>query len=147
MSNEEIYLGTYSPKNGDWIRGECLYLKKHSWDCGRYWGMGYIGNKNLHTRFDETFFMPTYWTNVDEHFKETYLTQDDWWKLLEYMKTAYALRQAAEVIGRGGSHITDPCIEPNKKMAAEINERLGKLLDEIWDWLKKTEKNQRTPQC
>ena len=28
--------------------GERVYLSKHSWDCGWYWGFGYVGNRDCH---------------------------------------------------------------------------------------------------
>jgi hypothetical protein len=34
---------------------EAIYLEDFSWDCGWYWGGGYIGNRNMHCHFDGCF--------------------------------------------------------------------------------------------
>lgn len=34
---------------------EPVFLTDFKWDCGWYWGGGYIGNKNFHTHFDGCF--------------------------------------------------------------------------------------------
>jgi hypothetical protein len=35
--------------------GKPVYLEDFSWDCGWYWGGGYVGNSNLHCHFDGCF--------------------------------------------------------------------------------------------
>ena len=32
-----------------------VYLEGFKWDCGWYWGGGYIGNKDFHAHFDDAF--------------------------------------------------------------------------------------------
>jgi hypothetical protein len=34
---------------------ERIYLTGFNWDCGWYWGGGYLGNKNMHTHFNGCF--------------------------------------------------------------------------------------------
>ena len=48
-SDKRWYLGKLkgSPEN--------VYLYDFSWDCGWYWGGGYIGNRNFHAHFDGAF--------------------------------------------------------------------------------------------
>ena len=48
--NFRVYLGT---TKGDFP--EQIYLSGFSWDCGWYWGGGYLGNRNMHTHFDGCF--------------------------------------------------------------------------------------------
>lgn len=61
---------------------EPVYLEDFSWDCGWYWGGGYIGNSRFHSHFDSAFlntpdsrghalgnfFDP--WTRFPEHLKK-----------------------------------------------------------------------------
>ena len=58
--SEKIFLGTVRDGiEGMIISGEKLYIEKHSFDCGWYWGFGYIGNKNIHTHFSELLYPDT----------------------------------------------------------------------------------------
>jgi len=53
MSEEKILLGfTKKELTGESRR---IYLTDFSWDCGWYWGGGYIGNRDLHCHFDGCF--------------------------------------------------------------------------------------------
>ena len=115
INNKGYLLGVYDE---DWI-----YLQKPSWDCGWYWGFGYLHyhSKNdrswhCHTHFDSVFFdngncTPkefnnlTSWDRLNKLDLCT-LSKDERWKLLDYMKTFYTLKESAEVFGRGGSHFT-----------------------------------------
>ena len=104
--------------------GKLYWLEEPSWDCGWYWGCGYVEcytnnlnpqrarDINAHQHFDGLFFnrQKNGWDNFKEFFVETPLTDNELWKLLELMKTIYTLKDAAEVLGRGGSHYTsNPC--------------------------------------
>lgn len=122
--------------DGDWI-----YLKPPSWDCGWYWGFGYLkyhrmNNKSyhIHTHFDSVFFECSRYESTDWNSKSSYdrlcslerctLTKDEIWKLLDYMKTFYTLRESAEVLGRGGSHYTSKAnldVIKNEEMVHTIN--------------------------
>lgn len=62
---------------------------------------------------------------IKTHFTEWTLTDDDTWTFCELMKTFYTLKEAAEVLGRGGSHYTaNPCfyIIKNIEETKRINE-------------------------
>lgn len=52
MTQNKVYLGKTKSEFG---RSEPIYLFDFSWDCGWYWGGGYIGNKNMHCHFDGCF--------------------------------------------------------------------------------------------
>lgn len=100
--------------------GEFVWLEKPSWDCGWYWGFGYLhtftNNKepefskdiSSHFHFDSSFLN----SNIDgfdafkNYFDACVLSDDEIWQLLELAKTAYTLKETAEVFGRGGSHYT-----------------------------------------
>ena len=114
-----------------------LYLSKHSWDCGWYWGFGYIGNNGCHMHIDSLIGADY---NVDRVFdKGTSITQTQWWIIRDLFVQAYALKVAAEVYRSGGRQantrpgITD-CIK-NLEMAALINKDLKTVLDKVWDFL------------
>ena len=34
------------------VDGNTIYLSSPSWDCGWYWGFGYLGNKDCHYHID-----------------------------------------------------------------------------------------------
>lgn len=133
---DKIYLGRGGPglKYGE---GEAIYLKKHSWACGWYWGFGYLGNKDLHFHFDSVFGSQETF-NVDNVFEVTWITQDMWWILRDLFKSAYALREAAEVYRHGGHQTSKakPYRVTSPDMAKYINADLEKTLDNIWMLLK-----------
>ena len=49
----KVYLGATKKE----LYGEArpIFLEGFSWDCGWYWGGGYIGNRDLHCHFDDCF--------------------------------------------------------------------------------------------
>ena len=131
---DTIYLGT-SEDHGR------LYLSKHSWDCGCYWGFGYIGNSRLHMHIKALIKHPEKynpkWTDVGQHFSNTWLTQAQWWILRDLFLSAYAIHEAAEVYHCGGHQTQDA--EPHRVkregMVDTLNKDLETLLDTIWDLL------------
>jgi len=113
-----------------------LYLSKHSWDCGWYWGFGYIGNSSLHMHI-ESLINGEY--DVNKIFDgSTGITQDQWWIIRDLFTQAYALQKAAEVYQYGGHQTFNPgitdCIK-NLEMAALINKDLEIVLGKVWDFL------------
>jgi hypothetical protein len=98
------------------------YLKEASWDCGWYWGLGYVESYfgkgtsdkswRSHQHFDGMFLKPGgYVEGFRNFFDETVdLTDKEIWTLLELMKSAYISKQYAETVGRGGANVTsNPC--------------------------------------
>ena len=126
---DKIYLGNTTEYGR-------LYLSKHSWDCGWYWGFGYIGNSRLHMHID-SLINGEY--DVNKIFDgSTGITQDQWWIIRDLFRQAYALKAAAEVYQYGGHQTTKPgitdCIK-NLEMAAQINKDLETVLNKVWDFL------------
>lgn len=120
--------------NGVYVTGESVYLTKHSWDCGWYWGLGYIGNRNLHCHFDGQFL--TQETDITKIFESTKLTQKQWWLLRDLFVQAYALKKCAEVYRHGGHQtsqagVTD--IIRDAEMCVRLNADLQTILDKIWE--------------
>jgi hypothetical protein len=101
--------------------GKNYYLVAPSWDCGWYWGFGYVqsftNNKrpNLsrdissHQHFDGLFFGKgeTAFDVYKQFFSRSSLSDNDIWKLCDFIKTFYALKEMAAIAGRGCSHFTE----------------------------------------
>jgi hypothetical protein len=120
------------------ISGESLWLEKHTWDCGWYWGFGYIGNKNLHTHA-EIFIEELLWKNADEVFEKTKFNNNDFWVFKDLLKQAYSLKKTAEIYIHGGhclekEGVTD--IIKSEEKAKTINDDLETVLDTMWKFLK-----------
>lgn len=167
MNTEDYYL------IGKDNNGKRVWLEKPSWDCGWYWGFGYLqtmrfdltpsaardidshthwnylvaeSHKNAHDWFIETFGEPTtdIWGHPRKADKGTRMcrfTDNQVWRLCELMKTAYTLRETAEVLGCGKSNYGEnPCVEviKNTREAKRINSKvlpaifaeIGKIFDE-----------------
>ena len=93
--------------------GDNVYLQDISFDCGWYWGMGYVESfrpraksQNSHMHFDSLFLTKDLHKSFKNYFDETVLNDREMWQLLEYMKSLYQLRKFAEMIHLHGSHIT-----------------------------------------
>lgn len=97
------------------LDGEAMCLSKPSFDCGWYWGMGYVGNRNCHMHLDGILNEKS--GNWFDNFKSAFTDipeslQDDknLWKFVETFHTLYTLKEAASVYHIGGSHYTTPVI-------------------------------------
>lgn len=118
--------------------GTKYWLEAPKWDCGWYWGFGYVetytNNSNpsiaiditSHQHIDSSFMGEIEFYNHDKNvwdktdyisnifncpkLTSTTFTEKEGWTLSELFKTFYNLKEAAEVFGRGGSYIThNPC--------------------------------------
>src|ERR1041384_7917685 len=114
----KIYLGkvkqkiessqSYNPKEDHlYIQGEDIYLEEHSFDCGWYWGFGYISAIGLHTHA-EVFINQLIWHDVNQVFeKSIFKSNNDFWIFKDLLKQAYALKECAAVYQHGGHCITN----------------------------------------
>lgn len=113
-----------------------VYLTEASWDCGWYWGFGYVNTfkKNDicdHQHFDSLFLENNIFYSFKEYFKQTTLKNDDIYLLLNYMKEFYICQKYAEVLRHGGYITTRaPSIteEKNKEANQKEIERINKIL-------------------
>ena len=125
----KIYLGS----NTQYGR---LYLSKHSWDCGWYWGFGYIGNNSCHMHIESLIGAEYDIRSIFD--KGSPITQNQWWIIRDLFTQAYALKKTAEVYQHGGHQTTKPgitdCIK-NLEMAALINKDLEIVLNKVWDFI------------
>ena len=165
-TNDYYYVGVNA-------EGDKVWLEKPSWDCGWYWGFGYLqtmsGNrspsnardisshthwnssvqdsrKNAYDWFVSEFGKPTtdiFNTPVKKEtgVKMCRFTNKQVWTLCELMESAYTLRTAAELYGRGGSFLsTNPLANEikntrevtriNSKLLPAIFAEIGKIFDE-----------------
>ena len=122
-------------------------LHAPEWLCDWYWGMGYLGNANWHYHLS-SYQDKTHHLNLSngrckfiterrnlcmrDCLLEDYelnkgLEEENLWVFCELIETAYALKEAAEVLGRGGSHMTtNPCrdIIKNEDEVKRINQNV-----------------------
>lgn len=133
--------------------GRKLFLVAPSWDCGWYWGFGYVEtytnnshperSKDIasHNHFDSLF-----GTNCNLYdgfkriIKDSTLSDNELWKLCDYMRTFYCLQETAEVLGRGYSHYTEKAkldIIKDEAYAERINKvvlpELFKHIEELFE--------------
>jgi len=111
--------------------GESIYLKNPSWDCNWYWSLGYLGNKNRHYHLKD--YAAGRNINMHEALKEDYdlcpslMNDKNLCTFCELFLSAYTMKKAAEVFGRGGSHMSsNPASEAikNESIVRDINERV-----------------------
>ena len=149
MSNKKAYLGKTKGKYS-----ERVYLYDFKWDCGWYWGGGYIGNNNFHAHFDGAFLntpdirghclgnFTTPW-NKDENsivisngaslweplsffLDDAQFDEKQWWRVKDLYKQFYIYKDAAAAFQYGG-HMSGEGRsdeEINKSMAAKINKHI-----------------------
>jgi hypothetical protein len=131
--NKEIYL------LGVDHEGVKYWLQAPSWDCGWYWGFGYVetytNNKrpdlakdiSSHQHFNGLFLngVNSYET-FTKFFKQSTLTNNEIWVLFDYMKSFYTLKETAQLFGMGNSHFTE-----RAKVQALQREDLVKVINEI----------------
>jgi hypothetical protein len=134
------------------------WLVQPTWDCSWYWGAGYVStiqNNRIpesandidsHQHFDNMFLKVNengkiYLDAWKEFFVESPLTEKEIWQLMEYMKSIYTLKEAAELFVRGGSNISKPyeCLKsPESAMA--LNEKiLPALFEKVEELLSKND--------
>lgn len=126
---ERILLGYMENK-------EAIYLTKHSWDCGWYWGMGYIGNRNCRFHIESLIKGESDVTKVFPC--GTDVNQTAWWLVRDLFIQAYALKEAAEVYRFGGHQsslkgVTDKILD--EQMCTRLNKDLETVLDTVWTLL------------
>ncbi len=130
-------------------RGVKHYLKKPSFDCGWYWGFGYIhtfinNNKpelsrdiSEHYHFNSFEKNTNMFDGIQNAFVSFVLDNKDLWTLCELMKTAYTLGNYADTLYTGGAHYTtNPCKDIIKN-DDEYNRINNVVLPAIFDQVKK----------
>lgn len=126
---KKVYLGHYD--------GERIYLSAPSWDCGWYWGFGYLGNDNRHYHVSGLSKDTDLKTGFDNHFGDSFIVRPSMrWTFAELFQSFYDLQRTAKILGRGGSHLSmNPAREVIKDEGAvkRINEKvLPEIFKEIY---------------
>lgn len=120
--------------------GVRYYLEAPSWDCGWYWGYGYITTKDSHQHADGEFKPDrsddekrreynSYDSDTNiftgQFLVEKTFTPEQGWILRELMATFYQMKKQAELVGRGGMHQTS-----NPLKALLLDEAEAKRINE-----------------
>ncbi len=80
------------------VEGKRIYLSKPSWDCGWYWGVGYLGNKHCHYHLS-SFIEGDFKENLLNHFDKIsskLLKKDNLDKFCELFIEIYKLRKFSD---------------------------------------------------
>lgn len=119
--------------------GIYYWLESPKWDCGWYWGFGYIetytNNKNPQISRDinshqhaENFMSKWFieWNGSKPILAHTTFTEKEGWELSELFEQFYFLQKAAENFGRGKCYTSNTTIPLWQKteLAKEINEKI-----------------------
>lgn len=132
------------------VDGKSIFLSPPSWDCGWYWGFGYLGNRNCHYHVSNIRRVETYnfdksvwqyefldfFEGLKRHFdSDTFILKEDSniWKLAELFATFYTLKESTEVLGRGGSHLCSNPLSDIIKNPDEVKRLNEVVLPQIFD--------------
>ena len=138
---EKFLLGTVKGSN------ERVYMSLPKWSCGWYWSFGYLGNNNCHYHLDGYQSGPLFndkrninmYDALKNDYKLAPQIEENLWQFCEQALTIYTLKEAAEVMGRGGSHMASHSersfiIGNCGEYAENINNVvLPRLLQVFWD--------------
>lgn len=114
--------------------GVNYWLESPRWECGWYWGFGYIETYTNNTRPDKakdvsshqhaSDFSPKWWNDEKAILKELVFNDQEGWELAELFKQFYFLKNAAEIFGRGKCNIANTIVDKWNKpgLVKEINE-------------------------
>lgn len=136
--------------------GRKMYYVKSTFDCGWYWGIGYIVEftNNRYPEMSKDYQTWTHWDSLfDEKakqklyfvdafkaiFPDNPFTNNEQWQLLEIMQSLYTSRKYSDMLHSGGSHITSnlckDVIEDNEEYT-RINEKvIPALLEKLYSIL------------
>ena len=117
------------------------WLEEPSWDCGWYYGFGFVesyeDNKSpdkakdidSHQHFDSLFLNGPKCSKdmFKEFFVETPLSDDEIWELVDYMKTFYTLKSVAELFKHGYSWQTSKA-----KIDQLQSDEQNDLVNKVW---------------
>lgn len=136
------------------------WLEAAKWDCGWYWGFGYVetykGNRtpsaakdiDSHSHVDGSLMGKIEFYNSDKQkwdseyinnifdcptFSKTTFTEKEGWVLSELFKSFYTLKVTAEFYHTGGAHITTNPLRDKLKNEAEENRINKELLPAIFE--------------
>lgn len=110
------------------VEQEPIYLSPPSWDCGWYWGWGYLGNNNCHYHLSGLDKSKDLKTAIDDHFGDSYLIEPSQrWRFAELVQSFYKLKDIAEVYNIGGSRLCENPLSESIKNENEVK-RINEIL-------------------
>lgn len=109
---------------------EKVWLKQASFDCGWYYGFGYVETHDSHSHFDSMFLKENIYHSFKDYFQEIVLNDDEVWALLELMQEFYTLRKYSDLLHTSGAHITkgSDILEEQKENNMREYDRINKVL-------------------
>ena len=132
--------------------GKEYFLEDSYWNCGWYWGLGYVETFNRlktdiesHQHFNDLFLAGQQKENgnwiyhINEFFDESVLNDKESLELSDLFKSLYSLKEVAEVFTRGNSNYaaSKEVNLKDEKLAEKINyEIMPKLFKRIRELLR-----------
>ena len=136
--NKDVYL------LGKDEHGVYYWLESPKWDCGWYWGFGYIETythntqpqlaKDINSHEHATNFMSEFfieWNGSKPRLEETTFSRSEGWELCELFKRFYTLRKSADMFYRGGSHVSSSVLESiseSEKQDKIISDKINQVM-------------------
>jgi hypothetical protein len=113
--------------------GKRVYIAAPTWDCNWCWSFGYLQATGEHYHLRN--YGNISWIDALErdYNLNVKLRGDSLWKFYELAKTAYKLKEAAEILGFGCSHVTDNPLAEVIKNKAEVDRINQIVLPQIFD--------------
>lgn len=113
--------------------GKMVYIAAPTWDCNWYWSFGYLQATGEHYHLRS--YANINWKDALErdYTLNVKLRGDNLWKFYELAKTAYGLKEAAELLGRGGSNVTENPLSEIIKNNFEVDRINLIVLPQIFD--------------
>ncbi len=115
------------------------YLRNPKFDCGWYWGLGYLatGRSSSHSHFD-TYFKDKLFCDAWIDFEATPFTKDESYIITDYMRQLYRLREMADMLHLGNTHITsnaNALEQFAEQNTAEYKRICNVLIPTVWNAL------------
>jgi len=125
--------------------GKLIYIAAPTWDCDWYWSFGYLRATGEHYHLSN--YGNINWKDALErdYTLNVKLRGDNLWKFYELAKTAYGLKEVAEILGRGGSHVTVNPLAEVIKNKAEVDRINQIVLPQIFDAINEMFEVRKTP--
>lgn len=130
--------------------GVKYWLEAPSWDCGHYWGFGYIESytnnnypsksKDINSHEHANNFLSEWfieWNGSSPRLNDKTFTEEEGWELSELFKEFYFLQDSAEYWREGGTNIMGKGLIPknidlsdqiNKVIIPQITNRIIEIL-------------------
>lgn len=129
---------TTNVKFGKHKNGENIILRAPEWACGWYWSFGYLVNRDRHYHLRDAGHRMH--DSLLEDYELNPKIKESLWQFCEISLTIYTLKDTAEVLGHGGSHVhQNPCanlIKNPSEVARLNNVVIPKCLDTLYEIIK-----------